>query len=216
MPLSDKIVRRLLRPVIYLLSLVVATSCSDKQSDLSKTHVENTNLVWVPATNSTSFQNTAPSSNSKSTALIPLQAPLSPEDQSLQDAVRLDSRGQDDSAMEEVNSVLKANPKNITAYTIRAQIYAKKKLWDQTGEDCETVLQIDSKNIAAQFDLSELKFRQKAYDEARAGFLILEKDPDLGDLSSYKAFLCDLYGGKDAVAQSELDAFSKVGANPSF
>jgi hypothetical protein len=57
---------------------------------------------------------------------------------------------------------------------------------------------------------------QKAYDDAHSGFISLEKDPEWGDLAAYKVFLCDLFGGHEDLAQSELNAFNKVESNPSY
>ena len=44
----------------------------------------------------------------------------------------------------------------------------------------------------------------------------LESDPDMGDLASYKIFLCDLFGGHEDVAKKELDAFNATGSKPSY
>jgi hypothetical protein len=57
---------------------------------------------------------------------------------------------------------------------------------------------------------------QKQYDVARPGFVLLEKDPDMGDFASYKVFLCDLFGGHEAAARKELDVFNDVMGNPSY
>ena len=67
-----------------------------------------------------------------------------------------------------------------------------------------------------KFNLAEIEFRQKEYDAARPGFATLTQDSTMGDLAAYKVFLCDLFGGHEHVAASELDAFNQVGSNASY
>jgi tetratricopeptide (TPR) repeat protein len=192
------------------------TSCHDEKSDSSKAEFAKTNLVLVPASKVASPTGLVQLPNNKPIDSIPSQLPINQENPLLQDALRLDSQGHFDSALEKVNSAFQDDPKNLTAYSIRGKIYSEMKLWDQARKEYETILQIDHKNSIAKFNLIELKFMQKAYDDARLGFVALEQDPDWGDLAAYRVFLCDLFGGHEDAAQGELDAFNKVGANPSF
>ena len=64
--------------------------------------------------------------------------------------------------------------------------------------------------------MSEVAFLQKKYDEARPGFITMEQDPNLGDLATYKVFLCDLFGGHSETAAAELQAFDKIGSGASY
>jgi len=121
-----------------------------------------------------------------------------------------------DAALDKVNAVLLAAPQNADVYGMRGNIYAQKELWDLAWKDYQTALQFDGNDIKMKFNLAEVDFMRKKYDDARPGFLAQEKDPDIGDLATYKVFLCDLFGGHDDVAAKELDAFNQVGSNASY
>ena len=115
-----------------------------------------------------------------------------------------------------LNSRLKENPKDPVAYGDRGNVYAAKKSWDLAENDYRSALQINGNLAKAAFNLAEMEFAQKKYDNARPGFETLKSDPNLGDLAAYKVFLCDLYGGHDAVADKELDAFNQAGTEASY
>ncbi|MCE0496672.1 MAG: tetratricopeptide repeat protein [Methylacidiphilales bacterium] len=121
-----------------------------------------------------------------------------------------------DDALAKANAAVQAAPQNANAYELRGTIYVEKKLWDLAAKDYQTALQFDVKNTQLKFNLAEIEFMQKKYAAARPGFVALEQDPDMGDISSYKAFLCDLFGGHEDVAAKELAAFNQVGANASY
>jgi tetratricopeptide (TPR) repeat protein len=137
----------------------------------------------------------------------------------LQQAFQLLEQKQFDAALDKVNVALQAAPKNEDAYGLRGNIYAEKKLWDQAEKDYQTGLQIDGKNVQIKFNLAEIQFMQKKYDDARPGFAALEQNSNMGDLATYKVFLCDLFGGHEDVSAKELDeldAFNQVGRNASY
>jgi Tfp pilus assembly protein PilF len=134
----------------------------------------------------------------------------------LTDAVEMAKGGDFDGALGKVNGVLKADPKNLNGYILRAAIYSQKKMWAQAQQDFITALQIDPKSVRVKFNLAEIQFDQKNYDVARTGFAELQKNDNMGDLAVYKVFLCDLLGGHEAVAASELDALNQAGTNPSY
>ena len=121
-----------------------------------------------------------------------------------------------DSALDKVNEAILAAPQSPAAHCLRGNIYAEKRLWDEAGKDYETVLQLDGKNQQVKFDMAELLFMQKRYDEAQPAFAALKQDNELGDLAAYKVFLCDLLGGHEQTAAKELEAFNKVGSNASY
>jgi Tfp pilus assembly protein PilF len=134
----------------------------------------------------------------------------------LNDAIHFLAQGQPDAALDKVNLAIRLAPQDPDSYGLRAGIYAHKQLWPEAEKDYQKVLEIDATNSPAKFDLAEIKFKQKHYDKARSDFLALEKDDDLGDLASYKVFLCDLAGGHIDAAGKELDAFNQVGGNASY
>jgi len=134
----------------------------------------------------------------------------------LQQAFQLFEQKKLDAALDKVNAAAKVAPQDRAVYSLRGNIYAEKELWDEAEKDYQTVLQIDGKNSLIRFNLAEIKFMQKRYDEARSGFIDLEQDPNTGDLATYKVFLCDLCGGHEETAAKELDAFNQVGSNASY
>jgi Tfp pilus assembly protein PilF len=136
----------------------------------------------------------------------------------LRQANDLLSKGDLPGAISKVNIVLKADPRNLAAYLLRGAIYSKEKQWPQAQSDYEAAHLIDPHSAVVQFNLAEIYFAQKQFDAARPGFASLEADPssDLGDLSAYKVFLCDLFGGHDDAAAKDLAVFNQVGTNPSY
>jgi tetratricopeptide (TPR) repeat protein len=145
--------------------------------------------------------------------------PNSPPDQTvvlLHESLELLQQRQPDAALEKANAAIQIAPKDADAYGLRGGIYAEKKDWDKATQDYKTVLQLDPNNVQAKFNLGEIQFMQKNYDAARSALLPLENDLVMGELASYKVFLCDLFGGHTDAAQKELDTFDKVGEGPSY
>ena len=134
----------------------------------------------------------------------------------LKEAFQLMGEGNLGAALAKVNAALQAEPKNSAPYALRGNIYAAQKQWLDAQTDYQTALQIGGKNASIEFNLAELNFMQKRFDAARAGFIALEADSDLGDLSTYKVFLCDLFGGHIDTAAKELDALNQVGSHASY
>jgi len=121
-----------------------------------------------------------------------------------------------DTALKEVNAALAIDPQNADGYGLRSAIYAERNELGQARQDYEKAVQLDGKNNLLKYDLAEVEFRQKEYDAARVGFVALKQDPNVGDLASYKVFLCDLFGGHEDIAAKELDAFNQVEGNCSY
>ena len=114
------------------------------------------------------------------------------------------------------SSRIATNPKDAEAYSYRGSIYASMRDWDSAARDFQNAVTYDPANSKAKFNLAEMSFLQQKYDVAKTGFAALDKDPELGDLAAYKAFLCDLVGGQLDAAGKELDAFNQVSANASY
>ncbi len=158
-------------------------------------------------------------SNQAPAAPAPSPAPVATSDASttqLREALQLMQNGQLDEALAKVNAVIQSAPNSPDGYGLRGTIYSKKKMWTQSTQDFQKVLALTPNSVPARFNLAELNFMQKLYDQARPGFLDLETDADLGDLATYKVFLCDLYGGHDAIAKQEFDAFNDKGTGASY
>jgi tetratricopeptide (TPR) repeat protein len=153
----------------------------------------------------------APSGNTDTTA--PDQAPPT-----VAKAAHLYLLGKLDDALSTINAVILTDPKKGSAYIMRGAIYSGKADWDQAEKDYQTALAMDPNNQGVRYDLADLKFKQKKFDDARAAFVEIQdyKDSEIRDLIKYKIFLCDLLGGHDDVAGKELDAFNEVGSNASY
>ena len=134
----------------------------------------------------------------------------------LKEALDLLVGGQIDQALASVNQALAMDQKSLRGYLIRGEIYTIKEQWDLAQKDYETAGQIDPRDVVVKFNLADLKFRKKEYDPAREAFVAIENDPDYGDLSSYKVFLCDLQAGREDVANKELSAFEEAASKPSY
>jgi Tfp pilus assembly protein PilF len=124
--------------------------------------------------------------------------------------------GKVDAALTDADAAIYLHPKSPELRLARAQIYVRKKLWKRAEEDCAVALKVLPHSSVVKYNLAELKFMQREYDEARPGFLQLGTDKSLGDLSIYKAYLCDLLAGNKERAQRQLDAFNAVRSKPSY
>jgi len=134
----------------------------------------------------------------------------------LREAAQLLQQRMLDSALDKANEAIAAAQRNPAGYCLRGNIYAEKGLWNEASQDYQTVLQFDANNKQVKFDMAELQFMQKKYDDARPGFAALGSDSDLGDLATYKVFLCDLLGGHDETASKEFDSFNQADSNASY
>jgi tetratricopeptide (TPR) repeat protein len=121
-----------------------------------------------------------------------------------------------DGSLADLTQAIQLKPDSAFAYLLRGSLYTQKKMFAEAEADFNAAYKINPNNVVIKFNLSELKFMQKHYDEARTGFLPLQKDPDMGDFATYKVFLCDLFGGHEDVAKSELDAINDKGDDASY
>ncbi len=119
-------------------------------------------------------------------------------------------------ALADLTQAVQLKPDSAFAYLLRGSLYTQKKMFPEAEADFTSAYKLDPNNVVIKFNLSELKFMQKKYDEARTGFFPLQKDPDMGDFAIYKVFLCDLFGGHDALAKTELDAINNKGDDASY
>jgi Tfp pilus assembly protein PilF len=121
-----------------------------------------------------------------------------------------------DGALADLSQAIQLKPDSVFAYQLRGSLYTQKKAFPQAEADFNSAYKLDPDNVVIKFNLSELKFMQKDYAQARTGFVPLQKDPDMGDFAMYKVFLCDLYGGHEDLAKSELTAINNKGDDASY
>jgi Tfp pilus assembly protein PilF len=132
------------------------------------------------------------------------------------DAIMKMKKNDVDGSLRSLNQALVLNPSSTGAYVLRASIFCQRHQFDLAEADFNSALRIAPTNVVLKFNIAEVKFMQKQYDVARPGFAALTGDPDMGDFASYKVFLCDLFGGHEAVARKELDHFNDVMGNASY
>jgi tetratricopeptide (TPR) repeat protein len=168
-------------------------------------------LVWVPPAHAQE-----PATNTSPVSGDSPAHPAKTEAEMLSDSYQDFAKEDVDAALAKVNGIIKLDSQNIQAYLLRGGIYAGQKLWDKADSDYNAAHAIDPNNVFVKFNLADLKFLQKKYDDARPGFVEIQSDKDMGDFAAYKVFLCDLFGGHEDVAARELDAFNQVGGNPSY
>ena len=211
-----KITSRILHAIVYLPLIAALSSCDRDSSDSAPKDFSATNLFANPSTNIALAVPPRPLPGYPTQPQTTPAVTLNSEDQALDGALKLSQEGNQEAALQKVAEVLNANPKSFNGYLIRGQIYSKMNKWVEAKADFQSALDLHVSNPSAQFNLCELHFAQKQYDEARGEFEALKKDPDLGDLAAYKVFLCDLFAGHDEDAKKELDAFNAKGSNASY
>jgi tetratricopeptide (TPR) repeat protein len=168
-------------------------------------------LVWDPLIHAQE-----PSTNSSPVSSGSPAHPADAESEMLNESYQDLLKGRLEVALDKVNKVIQLDFQNKQAFLLRGSIYAGQKQWDKADHDYEVALVIDPDNVIVKFDLADLKFMQKKYDDARSGFVEMQSDKDMGDFATYKIFLCDLLGAHEDVAARELEAFDQVGGNPSY
>jgi Tfp pilus assembly protein PilF len=134
----------------------------------------------------------------------------------LHDANQHLQNGELDEALRLVDSALQIDPRQASAYDLRGAIYVRNKLWDRAEQDYTTASTLDPTVSEYKYNLGEIEFMQKAYDDARPRFTLLLNDKDFGDLAAYKVFLCDLLTSHEERATTELAAINKTEENPSY
>jgi tetratricopeptide (TPR) repeat protein len=168
---------------------------------------QQTMAAAAPSPTATPAANGAPSA---------LNTPKDIADKLIAAAIKKVNANDIDGGLNDLSQALKLNPNSTGAYVLRASLYCQKKQWTQAEDDFKAAGRLAPTNPVLKLNLVDIKFMQKQYDAARAGFLPFVKDPDIGDFASYKVFLCDLFGGHEAVAKKELDVFNDAMGNPSY
>jgi Tfp pilus assembly protein PilF len=194
------------RGTVFTLTLILASPIQGQQP-----------ITNAPAAPSAS----APASSTNAAAPTPpVLTPAQLQDQAIaaqaRDILQLMQNQKMDEALDKLNATIKQHPKTAGFYSLRGALYSHKNQWPQSEQDFQAALQLEPDNVVVKFNLAEIKFMQKQYDDARPGFVALQKDPDMGDLASYKVFLCDLFGGHEDIAKAELEAFNKADSKPSY
>jgi Tfp pilus assembly protein PilF len=145
-----------------------------------------------------------------------LTSPIEQARVKIADSVKKMNANDVDGALADLTQALQLKPDSAFAFVLRGSIYSQKKMFPEAEADFKSAQKFDPDNVVIKFNLAELKFMQKHFDEARTGFLPLQKDSDMGDFALYKVYLCDLFAGHEALAKSELDAINNKGDDASY
>jgi hypothetical protein len=125
------------------------------------------------------------------------------------------SDGDFEGAIRDASLALQLDPKNPAAYEALGSIYIQEKLWDRAERNYILASKL-SPDPVYKYKLAEIKYLQKDYEDARPLFLALKDDANLGELATYKAFLCDLLSGHDSAAAQDLAERDRAPAGPSL
>ncbi len=113
------------------------------------------------------------------------------------------AKGQWELALKYVDSAIRYNPKNPDAYDLRASFYVSRKLWSRAIADYLAAQKI-APTSRTTYDIGEVYFMSRDYENARLKFSPLKSDPKFADLAAYKIFMCDLMGRHDQEASTDL------------
>ncbi len=142
-------------------------------------------------------------------------APLAPGAEEMKEASAAFSRGEWEMALKHVDAAIRFDPKNPAVYELRASFYVDHKLWDRANTDYLTAQKLGPSPLVS-YDLGEVSFMSRNYDDARPKFAALEKDPQFGAVSSYKAYLCDLLGRHEQAATNDLALIDRNPDGPAY
>ena len=118
-------------------------------------------------------------------------------------------------AIRDASTAIQLDPHNASAYELRGAIYIEEKLWDRAERDYTTAERY-SPDAVYKYKLADIRFLAKAYEDAQPRFAALESDAHLGDLATYKAFLCDLLGYHENAALRDLAALDRGVHGPAY
>jgi hypothetical protein len=125
------------------------------------------------------------------------------------------AKGEWELALKYVDAVIRSNPKNSDAYQLRASFYVNHKLWTRASEDYMTAYKL-TPTARVGYGQAEVLFMNRAYEEARPKFAAISKDPGIGALALYKAYLCDLLGRHEQAAMDDLAVLGKDQETPEY
>ena len=110
---------------------------------------------------------------------------------------------------------IQIDPHNASAFELRGSVYIQQKLWDRADRDYQTADKL-APQPAYKFKLGEIKYLQRSYEDARVRFVKVQDDPRLGDLATYKIFLCDLLAMHEGAAGQDLARIDGMPKSPAY
>ena len=108
------------------------------------------------------------------------------------------------------------HPATPTTLNIRGAVAIEQKRFDEGRKYCNDVLKLDPKFFPAKFNLAEIPFLQKKYDEAGAEFQKLKEEYPKDELVSFRIFMCKLLGKDEAGAKEMLEAIPFLSDSPIY
>jgi tetratricopeptide (TPR) repeat protein len=136
------------------------------------------------------------------------------EETASQSATKVLATGDWGLALAQIDAAIANSPSSPTLYEQRGGIYVQEKLWPRAVADYATALKLAPGNSVLKYDIGEVFFMQRSYENAILRFQSLKDDPNFGDLALYKIFLCDLFCGR--ADRASADMYGMSSDSPSY
>jgi tetratricopeptide (TPR) repeat protein len=128
--------------------------------------------------------------------------------QRLYEAVQLMYNSNYADALKDVDAVLKSDPGNLLAYTLRAEIHSRQQQWPEAHQDLAAALKLAPNNAVLMLTDADIDLRQGLFEQARAKYLQIPASGGSVDMLKYRILLCDVGAKKSAEAQKDITAFT--------
>jgi Tfp pilus assembly protein PilF len=166
-------------------------------------HAQTSNAPILPASNETP-------------TVLPAKEAVTPDTALIQHAVRAMQARNFDEAMKLLHDATSVNAKNQVPYFLRASILASRNDWPSAEKELLVAEAISVNDVDIEMFLGDVFFMEKKYDEARKRFAGLTHDKNRGDIALFKAYLCDILAGRNALAAKEIPIFDQHQERPSY
>ena len=126
------------------------------------------------------------------------------------------SRNDLENAIKFLDIAEQAKPGQANTANLRGAIFTRQRDWPKAQAAFEEALRLQPDLPMAQFNLGEVLFLNKKYEEARERFQIFVNSQPKNDLGLYKMYLCDLLGANPARAQDFLNSLEPSPTSPIY
>jgi tetratricopeptide (TPR) repeat protein len=131
-----------------------------------------------------------------------------------QECAEVFQKGEYDAALVLLDKAEQIQPNVAPGYNLRGAIYTKQLKYSEAEKAFQKAIELDPKLFLPLFNLAEVSFLQKNYEESHKRFLAFVEKNGHNDLADFKLYLCDLLGGKADRAKKTLDEQSPSPLTP--
>jgi len=121
-----------------------------------------------------------------------------------QDAAETFQKGDYEGALKLIEKADQIQANVAPGYNLRGAIYTKMLKYPEAERDFQKAYELDPKFLLPLFNLGEVAFLQKNYEESHKRFDYFVEKNGSNDLAEFKLFLCDLLGGKTEKAEKSV------------